>query len=1176
MFCKACYQKRYLLSLIAAFLFLNQLSAQSVSKKNNTVVEFDTTGSEEVFYKIDKINRINADSGIATIRFGKKDGLFGGTEGNVMTSHNSGAPTTRESVVYVASAKLLTLTDTSASFAIQLYKKYKEIQLFPGDLLGIQTNIVKNGDANLFYELAKQDIVFLGNSEVEIKSKQSILLNTDKNFEKKLLEEYTKEINKFYDYFLNSTDTLFNNPYKTGPFKDLSMKEVFKITSANDLNSFFHFVKSFPGKYMGGRWKINETYATWVLNLAPQGEKNREWLIPALQQTPMGSLTDFVQKNKYYISYDTLRLWSEKVFDLQNTGEQEDAGLLCDKLISIAKLTGNRKAEYEFYYTHSFLADAKGNKKEAIKDALTAYENEPKNINYTYQLAGLYGKNEEFDKCFKLYNDLLKALPDNLNIKGNYGWYKLTAGLFDEAMPLCKAAYYDQPSSVAFTVNYGHCFLLKGNLDSAKFFYQKTLENLSVPADYTDGPKTDFDLFFKKGWNRKYTAEMAEWMDNEFNEKYLSITKGNQIWNEAKKEYDKKNYRQAGIKWINYIALFNKSKEPPLSSIHNANNWIGFSYLQAKLYDSAAYYYKVALKIAGETLVLLRNKSTNKEDDFLVSDYERLYYLYTSAGNFTEAERYKTMYDVEIQKVTELFANPSLHLIVLNGMGNSNKQNEVSANNFYSNFIKLKNDNNDPGFLKQLNGNTLTREKLVNNLDEVRKKSKPEDIFVFYYAGDLVNDNNQSYLNFNEKDTAQGRISVTEFMDNLDRVYASKKMIITDQPASSFLSLITSRYSATGKNSPEIIFLCPGIETPVQENGISLFTNQLIASVNDLQKNEAFSAKDFADKASFTLGRGKYYFPVLSFSFGKDFLLYENKMAVVKKNEPANGISRGLELRSSGNNESDVASGPQKNYALLIATDLYKDRGFNKLANPIYDAESMGKLLKEEFDYDVTILKNPTLEQLENKLSSLYDQHFGPNDQLFVFFASHGLYHEKSKMGYLVATDSKVDDPNFKTYLSYSDLGNKYLKNINCNRIFLVLDACFAGSFFDNNIVRGTPQEVDAKNLAALYRTASNQHFYKGISSGAKQYVEDGKQGQHSPFAGSFMNILWNKALNKTFVTADEIIGEIKSNPPGATAVCEGKFQFSDPFSHFIFELKSDQKKSDIKKSDAVSPIGIK
>ena len=80
--------------------------------------------------------------------------------------------------------------------------------------------------------------------------------------------------------------------------------------------------------------------------------------------------------------------------------------------------------------------------------------------------------------------------------------------------------------------------------------------------------------------------------------------------------------------------------------------------------------------------------------------------------------------------------------------------------------------------------------------------------------------------------------------------------------------------------------------------------------------------------------------------------------------------------------------------------------------------------------------------------------------------------------------------------------------------------------------------------------------------------MADGKPGQHSPFAGSFLNVLFNKAMNKSFVTADEIIGEIKSNPPASTAICEGNFHYSDPFSHFIFELKRTEKVSTIKKDE--------
>ena len=87
-----------------------------------------------------------------------------------------------------------------------------------------------------------------------------------------------------------------------------------------------------------------------------------------------------------------------------------------------------------------------------------------------------------------------------------------------------------------------------------------------------------------------------------------------------------------------------------------------------------------------------------------------------------------------------------------------------------------------------------------------------------------------------------------------------------------------------------------------------------------------------------------------------------------------------------------------------------------------------------------------------------------------------------------------------------------------------------------------------------LKNSVNNKVFYKGISSGVKQYVEDGKKGQHSPLAYSFISTLSNSSLRKKFVTANEIIGRLTINPPVTTTVCEGDFQYTDPQSIFIFE----------------------
>jgi Tfp pilus assembly protein PilF len=67
-----------------------------------------------------------------------------------------------------------------------------------------------------------------------------------------------------------------------------------------------------------------------------------------------------------------------------------------------------------------------------IDDGRRAYNGDKTSINYMYALASFYGKNENFDSAFVLYDKLLKLLPGNTNILGNYGWYKIVAGRFDD------------------------------------------------------------------------------------------------------------------------------------------------------------------------------------------------------------------------------------------------------------------------------------------------------------------------------------------------------------------------------------------------------------------------------------------------------------------------------------------------------------------------------------------------------------------------------------------------------------------------------------------------------------------------------------------------------------------------------------------------------------------------
>lgn len=1154
---------RTIVFLFVCLLFSALAQAQAVHNKRQRL---DSSRTEYIYYRIEHILRLKPDSAIALIRAGYQNGLFKGASGTLFTSREAGKGTSRESAVNMGTAEVIGLTDTAARVRINIYSRNKQESFHPGDLIKLETYPVAGMQRNLFYQLASLNIRFLSNARTSIVELKEILSNTDPDFEQKLAGRYAEEIRSFRDELAEyaKTDSRFSTVYSSGPFKGKTMVDVFGNTTWYDLMAYFHFVRMYPGNFMGNDWKINETYATWVLNNAPPAEENRRWLLPLIEKTDKEDLNEFLQHTTFYIRSDTLLQWTSRISELQQEGNTKGSLELCNKLMLIASRLGDRKAETEFLYNRAWLYDQQGELKSALEDAKATFQHDRNNTNYKYQYAGLLGKAEQLEESYRLYEELLKELPGNTSIMGNYGWYKLYGGHLEEARPLCRAAYFGEPGSMAYALNYGHTFLLAGEKDSARYYYQKCLNNLYYPNEFASGPRADFEFLFKKGWNRTGVAEMADWMEKEYREKYEAYTRSNEIWDKARKFYDNRDYLSAAATWKSYISTLQSGREPPYKYIHNALNWAGLSHYYARQYDSAIYCYKEALRLARQHLDSDTYRPDDPADDFILADYDRITNFYELTGNRPRAEQYKALYNAEMQKLKERKNPPQLHLIALAGApGKDEYEPWRNTKLVYDSLLSLHPERNKKAIRLLLNGTRLTRDSLLSALNRVRSGSKPEDIFIFYYAGEYSTAQGQAWMNFNPSDSLNGRLPLEELLEQTDLVYANKKMLITDQPQPAFPGLMSSRYINPGANATEMIFLGPGMEFPQQDDGLSLFTGQFVKTLSDLRNKGSFTARELAEKTGYRIGREQYYLPVVSFASSKDFLLYE-----AGKKEDQGGLTRGLDIKSSSGNAEPSSNTTQRNYALIFATDEYRDPGFNRLANPINDATALGNLLKNEFGFEVTLIKNAGRDEMEKWLSDFRDnKSYGPNDQLLLFFAGHGVYHEKAKMGYLVANDSKLNDPTHKTYLSYSDLGNIYLKNISCNRIFLVLDACFAGTFFDNNAVRGSP-DVDAKNLSTLMRNAANKRFYKGISSGAKQYVEDGKPGQHSPFAGSFLKTLFNKAMQKSFVTADEIIGEIKSNPPAATAVCEGNFHYSDPLSHFIFRLKTAESGSEIRQDN--------
>ncbi len=248
---------------------------------------------------------------------------------------------------------------------------------------------------------------------------------------------------------------------------------------------------------------------------------------------------------------------------------------------------------------------------------------------------------------------------------------------------------------------------------------------------------------------------------------------------------------------------------------------------------------------------------------------------------------------------------------------------------------------------------------------------------------------------------------------------------------------------------------------------------------------------------------------------------------------------------------ADAVDANRKDYALVIATDKYDNWG--DLSNPINDGQTIASILKEKYGFITEVVENPTLEDINDKLFDYNTRKFSPQDQLFVFFAGHGYFDQTLGEGYVVASNSLLNDKGKTSYLSHNILRER-LDNIQCDHIFLAMDVCFGGTF-DKKLAkaRGTEAMDEAIDKQYLVKKLSKR-TRKFLTSGSKEYVPDGAPGHNSPFATQFI-----KALREIGGGAGRVMTLMELNTYFLRLPTEpyyGSYGNDDPQSDFVFVAK--------------------
>lgn len=272
------------------------------------------------------------------------------------------------------------------------------------------------------------------------------------------------------------------------------------------------------------------------------------------------------------------------------------------------------------------------------------------------------------------------------------------------------------------------------------------------------------------------------------------------------------------------------------------------------------------------------------------------------------------------------------------------------------------------------------------------------------------------------------------------------------------------------------------------------------------------------------------------------------------KQHPEGTSHRGAGEEGSSDSGIPSETGDQKPrfLALIFGTDNYDN--WKALANPVLDAKQIGNVLSQVYGYDAHVFENQSYTGIKQKLQEYKDRNYGPMDELLIFFAGHGDWDEYDRRGYLIARDSAPAKAEVRTkQIDFLQL-LAWVDQIKCDHILLVLDVCQGGTIISGSATRSGDKDEESawenvKKRLAGFKTR------RCMTSGGKEYVDDGVPGHHSPYARSLLQALGNYSDSKkgeNILSLNSIQESIEKSMKGTTPEIGGCGK-DEPGSNFYF-----------------------
>lgn len=257
-----------------------------------------------------------------------------------------------------------------------------------------------------------------------------------------------------------------------------------------------------------------------------------------------------------------------------------------------------------------------------------------------------------------------------------------------------------------------------------------------------------------------------------------------------------------------------------------------------------------------------------------------------------------------------------------------------------------------------------------------------------------------------------------------------------------------------------------------------------------------------------------------------------------------------IEPEAKAEAKAEIVQRAGKDYALFFAIGDYQE--WNKLKNPVPDAEAIATRLKENYGFQTDMLVNPTRDQIYAQLEKYRSITFPDDGQLFVFFSGHGEFVDATGEGFIIPKEglNSEKDRFQNTYIPHARL-EKMLDAIPCRHILVALDACYSGTF-DQEIaeLKGEtnfkrPGEGSKSTMVQRELEAQSRIY---LTSGGKERTPDGVV--HSPFAEKMLDALDSEGGDDSILTINELFSYLEKAAPKPR---KGRFGKHDPNGTFLF-----------------------